>query len=324
VRISDEIVNRLVEAYRKLRNTGRFLIGNLYDFDALRDAIAGENLEELDRWILHRTQILLARCHEAYQNCEFHIVYHSLNNFCSVDLSAQYLDIVKDRLYCEKASSHARKSAQTTLYRILNAIVHLMAPILSFTAEEIWEHMPYGGNVCESVFLSRMPVSDQTLASKTLGERWDQLFRERGEVLKALEAARNLDIIGHSLDAKVVFYALAPGPSIALMDLIGKDKQRAADFLIVSQVALGDNKPEFLDQLVVAKASGQRGSHIRAELPDGQKLCAYDSASLDAFLVILKAEGEKCERCWKYAVEVGAPLMLCPRCRRVLSSGGTA
>jgi isoleucyl-tRNA synthetase len=326
VRISDEIVNRLVEAYRKLRNTSRFLIGNLYDFDPLRDAIPCENLDELDRWILHRTQILLARCHEAYQNCEFHIVYHSLNNFCSVDLSAQYLDIVKDRLYCEKASSDARKSAQTTLYKILEAIVHLMAPILSFTAEEIWEHMSHGSNVCESVFLSRMPVSDQTLESKPLGEKWEQLFQERGEVLKALEAARNLDIVGHSLDAKVVFYPAAPNPSFALLDFIRKDPQRAADFLIVSQVALGGSQPEFLDQILRIRQalSGQPGTHTSLDLPDGGKACAYDSVPLDAFVVVLKADGEKCQRCWKYDVEAGPQLILCPRCRRVLSSGGTS
>jgi isoleucyl-tRNA synthetase len=131
VRISDEILNRLVEAYRRIRNTARFLISNLYDFEPARDRVPVNDLDELDRWILQRTENLLARCREAYDKCEFHLVYHSLNNFCAVDLSAQYLDIVKDRLYCEGTNSIERRAAQTTLYRILDVLTHLTAPILS-------------------------------------------------------------------------------------------------------------------------------------------------------------------------------------------------
>src|SRR5438046_4901087 len=123
---------RLVKAYRRLRNTARFLISNLYDFDPQTDVVQTKDLEELDRWILHRTQDVLGRCREAYDNYEFHIVYHTLNNFCSVDLSALYLDIVKDRLYCEGAKSRLRRAAQTALYRILDVLVHLTAPIVSF------------------------------------------------------------------------------------------------------------------------------------------------------------------------------------------------
>src|SRR5262249_57933613 len=130
------------EAYRRIRNTARFLISNLYDFDPTSDKVDRSNLDELDLWILGRTENLVARCRDAYERYEFHVVYHSLNNFCSVDLSAQYLDIVKDRLYCEGTKSKTRRAAQTTLHSILDVLVHLMAPILSFTAEEIWQYMP--------------------------------------------------------------------------------------------------------------------------------------------------------------------------------------
>jgi isoleucyl-tRNA synthetase len=155
---------------------------------------------------LHRTQTVLGRCREAYENYEFHVVYHTLNNFCSVDLSALYLDIVKDRLYCEATKSAKRRAAQTTLYRVLDVLVHLMAPILSFTAEEIWSYLPDKERRPGSVFLSPIPEPDASLVDYKLAEKWDRLFKERSEVLKALEEARNLGIIGHSLDAKVSLY----------------------------------------------------------------------------------------------------------------------
>src|SRR4030095_8707290 len=198
VRISDEILNRLVEAYRRVRNTARFLISNLYDFDPKRDAVQVDQLDEMDRWILHRTQTLLSRCREAYDNYEFHVVYHTLNNFCSVDLSAQYLDIVKDRLYCDGTNSRSRRAAQTTLYRILDTLVHLMAPILSFTAEEIWGYLPDKDRRPKSVFMSSIPQPDASLVDAQLADKWDRILRERGEVLKALEQARAAGIIGHS------------------------------------------------------------------------------------------------------------------------------
>jgi isoleucyl-tRNA synthetase len=254
VRISDEILKRLIEAYRRLRNTARFLIGNLYDFDPNRDAVRREELDELDRWILHRTQNLLARCREAYERFEFHIVYHSLNNFCSVDLSALYLDIVKDRLYCEGANSRERRSAQTALYHILDILVHLMAPILSFTTEEIWENMPKDTSAEESIFLSQMPGTDKTFSDDQLANRWDQIFKERGEALKALEEARNGGIIGHSLDAEVVFYSKDDRNESALQDLLRTDKIKAEDVLIVSQIVLRNGKlPNYLWELEHAR-----------------------------------------------------------------------
>jgi len=164
VRISDEILNRLVEAYRRVRNTARFLISNLYDFDPSKDRVPVDQLDELDRWILQRTENLLSRCRDAYEKCEFHVVYHSVNNFCAVDLSAQYLDIVKDRLYCEGTNSTKRRAAQTTLYRILDVLVHLTAPILSFTTEEIWNYLPGKAGRPRAFFYRKF--RNQTLASR--------------------------------------------------------------------------------------------------------------------------------------------------------------
>jgi isoleucyl-tRNA synthetase len=305
VRISDEIVNRLVEAYRRLRNTARFLISNLYDFDPASDSVAGGDLDELDRWILHRTQIVLSRCREAYERSEFHVVFHTLNNFCAVDLSALYLDIVKDRLYCEGKTSQKRRAAQTAIHRILDTLVHLMAPVLSFTAEEIWAYLPDHQQRPGSVFLSSIPVPDDSLKDDKLAEKWDRLFKERGEVLKALEEARSRGIIGHSLDAAVTLSA-GEIPSAALLyDSIRADKARAQDLLIVSQAAL----------------RAQQNGGV-----DGEG-CTYASELLGGTVTVSRARGEKCQRCWKYEESVGKNPDypdVCSRCATVLGSRASA
>jgi isoleucyl-tRNA synthetase len=305
VRISDEILNRMVEAYRRVRNTARFLISNLYDFDPAQDRVQAADLDELDRWILQRTESLLSRCREAYDKCEFHVVYHSINNFCSVDLSAQYLDIVKDRLYCEGAKSTKRRAAQTALFRILDVLVHLTAPILSFTAEEIWNYMPDKANRPKSVLLSHFPEPDLSFADAQLAEKWDRILRERSEVLKALEQARAAGIIGHSLDAKVVFESRNGDRGAILSDLALADRTRLQDLLIVSQ-ANNSNEAE-------AQASGAVSS--------------YDAALLNCLVTVSKADGKKCERCWKYDVKVGsdnAHPTACSRCASVLNAGASA
>ncbi len=302
VRISDEILNRLVEAYRRLRNTARFLISNLYDFEPEKDCVTAEQLDELDRWILHRTQQVLSRCREAYEKYEFHVVFHMLNNFCSVDLSAQYLDIVKDRLYCEATRSNNRRAAQTTLYRILDILVHLMAPVLSFTAEEIWTHMPNRKGQVGSVFLSAIPEVDKNFLDRELGEKWDRLFSERSEVLKALEEARNRGIIGHSLDAKVVFSNCNGDQNSLLGDLIRSEPSKTQDMLIVSRAEVsGEPAPAGNDQI-----------------------CSYPAELLKCMIAVSKADGAKCERCWKYDSAVGASdgqEKVCPRCVAVLKAG---
>ena len=301
VRISDEILNRLVEAYRRLRNTARFLISNLYDFDPATDTVPLQDLDELDHWILQRTDNILNRCREAYEQYEFHAVYHTLNNFCSVDLSAQYLDIVKDRLYCEGTKSQKRRAAQTALYRILDVLVHLMAPILSFTAEEVWTYMPAKEQRPNSVFLSPIPEPDAGLVDNELADKWDRTFKERSEVLKALEEARNKGIIGHSLDARVVLVSLNGGQNSLLRGLIESDRNRTQDILIISQ----------------ADVSG-------ASIAPSEQVSTYNAALLNCLIAVSKAEGDKCERCWKYDRDVGKNLAyptVCPRCAEVLSSG---
>lgn len=327
VRISEEIINRLVEAYRKLRNTARFLISNLYDFNPDQDTVAHEELAELDRWILHQTQNLLAKCREAYERFEFHAVYHALNIFCSVDLSALYLDVVKDRLYCEAANSTGRRSAQTALYRTLETLVHLMAPILSFTAQEIWEHMPKKSGGAESVFLSPMPLADERLVDEELGRKWEQILQIRGEILKALEAARNNGNIGHSLDAKVSLYPEFYDRDPFLKMLFKDDRNvRWEDILIVSSVALdGSEDPgaSWQDALSLEAGasepfgpmdqSGVRNTKIR-----------YVSPVLGGPIVVSKADGQKCDRCWKYTEDVGNDRhhsTVCARCSDVLRSG---
>jgi len=301
VRISDEILNRLVEAYRRLRNTARFLISNLYDFEPNTDAVAVTDLDEMDRWILQRTQNVLSRCRTAYEKYEFHAVYHTLNNFCSVDLSAQYLDIVKDRLYCEGAKSTTRRAAQTTLSRILDTLVHLMAPIVSFTAEEIWGYMPASARRPSSVFLSRMPEADTSLMNQQLLDRWDRIFRERSDVLKALEQARAAGVIGHSLDASVVFEPRDGDHRSILSELARSDRTRLQDLLIISQIR---------------EAAGQNGAGL-----------SYDSELLNCTIRVAKAEGAKCDRCWKYDPQVGENEnhpTVCPRCAAVLGAGANA
>jgi isoleucyl-tRNA synthetase len=336
VRISDEILSRLVEAYRKLRNTARFLISNLYDFDPDRDRITPENLMELDLWILHRTHNLLARCREAYEEFEFHVVYHALNNFCSVDLSALYLDIVKDRLYCEAATSKQRKSAQTVLYSILEALVHLMAPILSFTTEEIWEYMPKKNGAPESIFLSTLPTPDPALMDERLAASLNQVLRARDEILKALEKSRKPShgenvighIIGHSLDAEVLIY-----PDMydsGLKAIFGAHEARAwEDILIVSKVKLERGETPFQFDWERAKnmrkTIGQAGSFSIIHV-DGREGRMYDSPLFNGPVVIFKATGQKCERCWKYSEDVGKDARyptVCQRCAGVLGSRGS-
>ncbi len=305
VRISDEILSRLVEAYRRLRNTARFLISNLYDFEPDKDAVQTAQLDEMDRWILQRTQNVLSRCREAYDNYEFHAVYHTLNNFCSVDLSAQYLDIVKDRLYCEGTRSNTRRAAQTTLYRILDTLVHLMAPILSFTAEEIWNYMPDKERRAGSVFLSRIPEPDASLGDPQLADKWDRIFRERSEVLKALEQARAAGIIGHSLDAKVSFESRNGDRNSILTGLVLDDRNRLQDLLIVSQAdILGDSLGAV-----------------------GVEASVYEATQLNCRILVRKADGAKCTRCWKYDPAVGKDPThptVCARCASVLNAGEAA
>jgi len=201
IRVSMEILDRLADAYRRIRNTFRFLLGNLGDFDPARDRQSYARIDEVDRWILDRLARLIGRVRGAYEEYEFHTVFHSVHNFCAVDLSALYLDVIKDRLYTSLPDDPRRRAAQTTCYDIFAALTRLVAPILTFTSEEAWRHLP--GTRSESVHFERFPDAPREWLDDTLQRDWDRLLEVRREVAKALETARTAKLIGSALEAAV-------------------------------------------------------------------------------------------------------------------------
>jgi isoleucyl-tRNA synthetase len=288
VRMSDNVMAQLSEAYRKVRNTFRFALGNLSDFDPGRDALPDGELEEFDRYMLARTADLVERCRAWYESFEFHRVFHAVYDFAAVDLSAFYFDILKDRLYTFAPRNRARRSAQTAIYRIASALLRLVAPILVFTSEEIWREFPRGADASgrDSVHLTLFPSPADLGAPLDAAARanWDRLLEVRTEVLRSLEAARNAKTISSGLEAKVI---LAAGGDLA--PLLAKYGASLPALFLVSQV--GIEKPQ---------AAGQQGIAVRVE----------------------RAEGAKCERCWNYSIHVGenaAYPTICERCTAALA-----
>ncbi|MGD9251333.1 MAG: isoleucine--tRNA ligase, partial [Desulfobacterales bacterium] len=233
IRISDNILKQLSDAYRRIRNTSRFMLGNLYDFDPAADALDYRKLTDLDRFTLHRLQSLVERAQKAYANFEFHLIYHDLHNFCALDLSAFYLDILKDRLYTSAPASPVRRGAQTVIHIVLDTLARLMAPILAFTAEEVWQYMPARPDKPASVHAAAMPTVRAEWQDEALADKWRHLLAVRGEVTKALEAARTGKLIGHPLDAAVTLSLPSPYAEIlsAYQDSLDK-------LFIVSRVEL--------------------------------------------------------------------------------------
>ncbi len=276
VRLSELILTRLTEAYRKLRNTFRYGLGNLHDFDPAADALPGEELQEIDRWILYRAAALVESCQGYYDELAFHRVYQTVYNFATTDLSAVYFDVLKDRLYTYAPKSKARRSAQTALYRVTHSLLRLVAPILSFTAEEAWGHLRKGAADPDSVHLAYRPEPGELTAGLAdehtqLSANWDRLMEVRDAVLKSLEAARNEKLIGAPLEARVV---LSAGPE--LYPLLEEYRAELPGLFITSQV----------------------------ELRQGEALAA----------AIERAGGVKCERCWKYTSDVGSDAALATVC----------
>jgi isoleucyl-tRNA synthetase len=284
VRVSKEILAQQVEAYRRLRNTARFLLSNLFDFDPARHAVRYDDLPALERWALHRTHVLATRVRRAYDDYEFHVIYHALNNFCSVDLSAFYLDVRKDRLYCERADAPARRATQTALHAMLDVLVRLIAPITSFTADEVWQFMPGVADV-PSVFLAGMPTVPDAWRDDALAERFEHLLALRGAVTKAIEDARHAGTLKQASEARVVL-----GADAAQMD--GVDAADLAELCLVSEV-------------VVDSSGGGTASPVVSGLRVG----------------VERASGTKCPRCWIVRVPTGAATHpdLCGRCAGVLS-----
>ncbi len=290
VRVSDNIFKQLSETYRKIRNTARIIMANLGDFNPDTDCVALEEMQDIDRWALTRLDALSKTVREAYDGYSFHLVYHAINNFCTVDMSKLYIDITKDRVYVEKADSKARRSAQTALYYIISALVKMIAPILSFTAEEIWQAMPHASaDDKTSIFLSTMPDSEPKYAFDG-AERWEQLFEVRDDIMKALEIARADKKIGKSLDAKVTVYTEDEG----VLALLAKfTAEELATVFITSGAA-------------VVKGVAPEGAY----LPEDGKMAVLVEA----------ADGERCDRCWCYSTkgEKTEDGFVCARCLEVI------
>ncbi|WP_028325271.1 isoleucine--tRNA ligase [Desulfatirhabdium butyrativorans] len=251
IRISDGILGQLSDAYRRIRNTCRFILGNLFDFDPATHRVGWDKISGIDRYALLRLQGLIAKTRQAYEGYDFHIVHHALYQFCTVDLSAFYLDVLKDRLYTSLADSTERRTAQTVMFDILDAMVRLMAPILPFTADEIWGFMPAWPQKEASVHLALLPRPDETLKDSALEAEWDRLLEIRSAVLKALEDARVAKVIGHPLDAEVVI--AASGDTHALLD---QHQSELQTIFIVSKVTLKQAGQEL--DIRVTKAEGAK------------------------------------------------------------------
>ena len=299
--ISTQILDRLSEAYRKLRNTFRYCLGNLYDFEPARCSDDPASLEEIDAWALQRTSEVLAEVESAYQQQAFHKVYRALYDFATVDLSAFYFDIIKDRLYTAPARSARRRAAQWTLYRIADALVRALAPILCFTAEEVWTHLPGASGREASVHLATWvrPETIQSLVPGRFSDRlrnWPRLIAVRDEVLKALEAARQRKLIGGGLEAHVRLQA--EGETARLLD-------QYRDFLrflfIVSRVTL-ETRPEAASNNLSGDGSGTESAP-------------------EVTVTVEHASGTKCARCWNYSEYVGRDpecAEICERCAEAL------
>ncbi|MEG0542712.1 MAG: class I tRNA ligase family protein, partial [Angelakisella sp.] len=207
VRISFEYLKQLSESYRKIRNTARYILGNISDFNPDTDSVAFEDMLEIDKWAVATTNNMVDEVRKAYNALDFHIVYHAIHNYCSTDMSSFYLDVLKDRLYTESTSGLARRSAQTAIYQGLRALTLLLAPILSFTAEEIWQYIPESSEYDKtSVMLNDMPEVKTDLVSQKFMDKWEKLHAIREDVNKALELARAAKTIGKSLEAAVTVY----------------------------------------------------------------------------------------------------------------------
>ena len=287
---SEALMLRVAENYRKIRNTFRYILGNLSDFDPQTDVVPFAQLEELDQYMLRQTCAFANDVHSAYEEFAFHKIYHRVNHFCIVDLSAFYFDVLKDRLYISAPKSQGRRSAQTAIWRIGEALVRLLAPIMSFTCEEIWRYLPKATGRTDSVHVAQFPLTAEILGEGKIpatgtksDEEWTSLRAVRDEVLKALEEARNNKLIGTGLEAQVAITASDP-----LYSLLQRHAGELRYLFIVSAVTLAQGS-----------GNGTGGVHVEVK----------------------KADGVKCDRCWNYSTHVGEDReypTVCERCSAVL------
>ena len=290
MRISKEMFKHLAQNYLKIRNTARYILGNLEGFDPKTDMVAYNDLCELDRWALMKLNDLVAKVIKGYDDYEFHVVLHAIHNFCVVDMSNFYLDVIKDRLYCEEKNGVLRRSAQTAMYEILDALVRMIAPILCFTADEIWQAMPHrDGDDAANIVLNAMPKVNPAWAfAEEASSKWDKLIALRDDVNKALEEARKNKVIGKPLEAWVTVYA--DDETAALLETVPADELAA--LCIVSKL-----------RVIRGNGDGMQGENLPVQI------------------AIERASGDKCERCWMYVDSIGQDSKhptLCARCAAVV------
>ncbi len=284
IRISKDILKQLSEGYRKIRNTARYILGNISDFNPQKDMVSFEDMQDIDKWALLKLEELKEKIYSAYDALEFHQVYHSIRNFCVIDMSNFYLDVLKDRLYCDKTNGTSRRAAQSVIYLVLNALTRLLAPILAFTSQEIWENMPHlDGENTEHVILNDMPEKLSLSAPDGFMEKWEKINKVRDAVKKQLEDLRTQKIIGSSLDANVTLYAEGE-----LYSFLNDICDILPQVLIVSKVSL---------------VNGNGGAQDEE----------FEGLGIES----KKAEGAKCARCWTYSDSVGCDSEnpeICERC----------
>ena len=294
VRVSDAIFKQLSQAYLKIRNTCRYMLGNLSGFDP-NHLVAPEDMQPLDRWAITRLNQLIEKVMQGYEDFEYHIVYHAVYNFCVVDMSNFYLDVIKDRLYCEETNGLLRRSAQTAMYLFLDAMVRMLAPILAFTSDEVWHAMPHTSkDDVENVVFNQMPTAYESYAlSVEEMVRWERLVTLRSGVNAALETARANKLIGKPLEASVT--------------------------LLCSEAACAEFKP--LEKLL-AELCIVSHLHVVAGEGEGAPCEGIEGVSVK----VERAHGEKCERCWTYSDTVGQDAehpALCKRCADVVRAMNT-
>ncbi len=291
VRVSDLIFKQLSEAYRKIRNTARIIMANLGDFDPDQDMVALSEMEEIDKWVLAEFNELVGTCRKAYDDFEFHVIYHEICNFCTINLSKIYIDVTKNRVYVGKKDGKGRRAAQSAMYTVLSGLTRLLAPLICFTAEEIWQAMPHAkGDVRESIFLNDLPAYSETYRNVELAERFDKQFALRDDVMKALEVARAAKLIGKSLDAKVTVYA----ENKEHFDLLSSFSDDLATIYIVSDAKV-----------------------VNEKAPEG----AFTETLSGIGVLVEVAEGEKCDRCWSHStcgVHTEDGGFLCDKCRAII------
>jgi len=292
IKISDKILSHLSDAYRKIRNTIRYLLSNLNDFDPATDRVDFAALAEIDQWALSQLEGLRSKIINAYETFEFHVIFQSLQNFCAVTMSAFYLDIQKDRLYTAAPKSLERRAVQTVFYDLVEGILRLMAPVLAFTAAEAWDHLPIDANRETDVALATFPAAHPEHRQPELDKKWERLIAIRRELTRALEIARTAKVIGHSLEAHVTLSVTGE-----LADFLNDNWTTVKNIAIVSELTRADTLSN--DAFV-------------SDLPG-------------LSVAVAAAPGEKCERCWTRSLTVGEDgkyPTACNRCVAVLTEMG--